>query len=69
MLRIIGLKSNKYILQDNSFCFFHKTTNNYGQNNQQGRFIGINARLVLAIYDCCMENNSEGLLLHVFLDF
>ena len=33
----------------------------------KGRFIGINARLVLDIYDNCMENNSEGLLL--FLDF
>lgn len=28
----------------------------------KGRFIGINARLVLDIYDCFMVNNSEGLL-------
>ena len=33
----------------------------------KGRFIGINARLILDIYDYCMEKNSEGLLL--FLDF
>ena len=31
------------------------------------RFIGINAKLVLDIYDYCMENYSEVLLL--FLDF
>ena len=33
----------------------------------KGRFIGLNARLILDIFDYCEENNSDGILL--FLDF
>ena len=33
----------------------------------KGRFIGLNARLILDIFDFCEENNCDGILL--FLDF
>ena len=33
----------------------------------KGRFIGLNARLILDIFDFCEENNYDGILL--FLDF
>ena len=75
ILRIINpFKSNKYRLQDNSFCFARRlqtSVNEMISNGQsahiEGCFIGINARLVLDVYDYCTENNSEGLLL--FPDF
>lgn len=48
-----------------------KVINNLIGNEQtayiKGRFIGANARTVLDIYEYCMENDKDGLLL--FLDF
>ena len=64
------------INKDNSFCFFarrlqtiiDKMISNEQSAYIKGSFIGMNARLVLNIYDYCMENNSEGLILFLYFE-
>ena len=59
--------ASEYCWNSNSGAVVHKLISENQTAYVKGRYIGINARTILDIYEYCENNNIDGSL--IFLDF